>query len=119
MTQPLQTNPSVTSIDIKAMEVELNEYRHRFEQKVEQRTAQLVRRITLLESCNSTLCDKLELVQRELTALKQQPAAPVTRPYPITQSMPVTQTTPVAGRTRNVLSVIEGRSVHSQREERC
>lgn len=76
MTQPLQTNQSLTSITeiMKAMEAELNEHRYHLERKVEQRTEQLTRRITLLESCNATLCDKLALAYKELATLKQQPA---------------------------------------------
>lgn len=58
----------------KEMEAELNEHRYRLERKVEQRTEQLVRRIALLESCNTSLCDKLALAYKELAALKQQPA---------------------------------------------
>lgn len=75
MTQPLQTNQSLTSITeiMKAMEAELNEHRYHLERKVEQRTEQLTRRITLLESCNATLCDKLALAYEELAALKQLP----------------------------------------------
>lgn len=57
--------------EIKAMEAELNEHRYHCERKVKQRTAQLVKRISLLESCNATLCDKLALANKELAALKQ------------------------------------------------
>ena len=104
MNQPLQANLSVTSIgaselladippasngqlpcnrvrgtmwdanEIKAMEAELHEYRYHCERKVKQRTAQLVKRISLLESCNATLCDKLALANKELVALKQSSA---------------------------------------------
>lgn len=59
---------------MKAMEAELNEHRYYLERKVEQRTEQLLKRLTLLESCNATLCDKLALAHRELAALKQRPA---------------------------------------------
>ena len=96
MTHSLQTNSSVTSIDTKAMEAELKELRYHLERKVEQRTTQLARRIKLLESCNATLCDKLELVQREFTALKQQPTVQVTRSHPVAQSMSIKQTAQAA-----------------------
>lgn len=104
MTQPLQPHSSVTSIgtsellagtplasnrqlpcnrvrgamldanEIKAMEAELNEHRYHCERKVKQRTEQLVKRISLLESCNASLCDKLASANKELAALKPQPA---------------------------------------------
>ena len=57
--------------DKKAMEAELNELRYRLEQNIEQRTGQLMRRMTLLESCNATLCDKLASAQRKLGVLTQ------------------------------------------------
>lgn len=60
--------------ETKAMEAELHEHRYRLERKVEQRTEQHVRRITLLESCNATLSGKLALAHRELAALKKQMA---------------------------------------------
>lgn len=56
--------------DKQAMEAELNELRYHLERNVEQRTEQLLRNITLLESCNATLCEKLASVQRELAVLK-------------------------------------------------
>ena len=55
--------------DKKAMEAELNELRYQLEQNVEQKTGQLLKRITVLESCKATLCDKLASAQRELAAL--------------------------------------------------
>lgn len=58
--------------DKKAMEAELHEHRYHLERNVEQRTDQLVRRITLLESCNATLCGKLALAKREFATLNQQ-----------------------------------------------
>lgn len=60
--------------EMKMMEAELNEHRYYLERKVEQRTEQLVRRITLLESCNATLCDKLALAHKKFAALRRQPA---------------------------------------------
>lgn len=58
--------------EMKTMEEELNEHRYYLEKKVEQRTEQLVRRITLLETCNATLCDKLAQARRDNTALRKQ-----------------------------------------------
>lgn len=59
---------------MKKMKAELNEHRYYLEQMVEQRTAHLLKRIAVLESCNAALCDKLASVQQEAVALKQQPA---------------------------------------------
>jgi len=59
-------------LDMKKMKTELNEHRYCLERNVKQRTEPLLKRIALLESCNTTLCDKLALVRKELTALKQQ-----------------------------------------------
>lgn len=58
--------------EMKVMEEELNEHRYYLEKKVEQRTEQLVRRITLLESCNASLCDKLAQARREVVTLQKQ-----------------------------------------------
>lgn len=58
--------------DRKEMEAELNEHRYCLERNVERRTEQLVKSMTLLESCNAALCDKLALAQKELATLKQQ-----------------------------------------------
>lgn len=58
--------------DMKVMETELNEHRYYLEQKVEERTKQLEKRITLLESCNTTLCNKLAQANRDVTALHKQ-----------------------------------------------
>lgn len=57
---------------IKRLESELNEHRYYLERKVEQRTEQLIRRITLLESCNATLCGKLAQAKRDVAALHKQ-----------------------------------------------
>lgn len=61
--------------EMKVMEAELNEHRYYLERKVEQRTEQLVRRITLLETCNTTLCDKLAQARRDVAALHKQLAS--------------------------------------------
>lgn len=58
--------------DKKEMEAELNEHRYCLERNVERRTEQLVKSMTLLESCNAALCDKLASAQEELAALRQQ-----------------------------------------------
>lgn len=60
--------------DRKEMEAELNEHRYRLERNVARRTEQLVRSMTLLESCNAALCDKLASAQRELVVMKRQMA---------------------------------------------
>ena len=57
--------------DMKKMKAELNELRYHLEQNVGQRTESLSKRIALLESCNTTLCDKLASARKELAALKQ------------------------------------------------
>jgi uncharacterized coiled-coil protein SlyX len=97
MTQLVQLKPSVSSIGatdflagspiaskndeftlhtedvaVKMLEAELQEHRYYLEQKVEQRTVQLARRITLLESCNATLADKLAQARREISVLHKQ-----------------------------------------------
>ena len=86
MTQPSQTHSSMTPIDTKAMEAELKELRYHLERKVEKRTEQLTKCITLLESCNATLCDKLELARTEFAALKQQLAVQAIQLDPVTQT---------------------------------
>lgn len=58
--------------DKKEMEVELAKHRYYLELNVEQRTAQLVKRMSVLESCNSALCDKLALARKHLASLNQQ-----------------------------------------------
>ena len=97
MTQVLHSNPSAVSIGAreilisspaasdrqspvrldsaaarKRLETELNEHRSYLEREVEQRTEQLVKRIELLESCNTTLCDKLAQAKRTIAALQKQ-----------------------------------------------
>jgi len=76
--------------DGKEMEAELNGHRYNLEHNVEQRTGQLMKQLTVLESCNATLCDKLALIQKELAALKQQSL--VTATQPAQESTPVTPT---------------------------
>lgn len=51
--------------DKKSMESELNELRYYVENKVAQRSEQLLKQIELLESCNATLCQKLESAQHK------------------------------------------------------
>lgn len=58
-------------LDMKKMKAELNELRYHLERNVEQRTESLLKRIALLESCNTALCDKLASACNELAALKQ------------------------------------------------
>lgn len=96
MAQLLQSNSSVTAIGaseiltvtpaalnrqfllksgalaMKKLEAELNEHRYYLERKVEQRTEQLMKRITLLESCNASLCNKLAQTKRDIAALHKQ-----------------------------------------------
>lgn len=66
----------------KKLEDELNEHRYYLERKVEQRTEQLMKRITLLESCNATLCDKLAQAKRDIARLRKQLAST----FPVTES---------------------------------
>lgn len=56
---------------MKKLEAELNEHRYYLERKVEQRTEQLVKCIKLLESCNTTLCEKLAQAKRDIAALQK------------------------------------------------
>ena len=56
--------------NMKKMTSELNEHRYYLERNVDRRTEHLVKRIAVLEACNATLCGKLALSQKELTALK-------------------------------------------------
>jgi hypothetical protein len=66
--------------DKKEMEAELNQHRYRLERHVESRTGQLMKRVSLLESCNEALSEKLAMARMELTALKQQPEYKVAKP---------------------------------------
>jgi len=61
-----------TILDMDKMPAELDEHRYFLEKTVAIRTEQLLRRITLLESCNETLCAKLASTNKELDTLKQQ-----------------------------------------------
>lgn len=65
---PVQADP----LAVKRLEAELNEHRYNIERKVEQRTEQLMRRLSLLESCNASLCDKLAQAKRDIAALHLQ-----------------------------------------------
>lgn len=71
---------SQSMLNIRKMKAELNEHRYYLEQKVEYRTEHLLKRIVFLESCNTALCDKLAAVQKELAALRQQPASSTPKP---------------------------------------
>lgn len=57
---------------MKKMKAELHEHRYYLEQMVERRTVDLSKRMTVLESCNATLCDKLAMSQQEAATLKEQ-----------------------------------------------
>jgi hypothetical protein len=64
--------PEEIILNIVKMEDELDEHRYYLEQKVAIRTQQLLTQITLLESCNEALCEKLAAATKELDALRQQ-----------------------------------------------
>jgi glutamine amidotransferase PdxT len=76
LTPPAASNRQIpvrsSSSALKKLEAELNEHRYYLEQKVEQRTEELVKRINLLESCNSTLCGKLAEAKKLIAALQKQ-----------------------------------------------
>ena len=55
---------SKVMLDMKKMKAELYEHRYYLERNVEQRTEHLMKRVTVLESSNATLCDKLALALR-------------------------------------------------------
>lgn len=61
-------------LDMAKMKAELIQHRYYFERIVEQRTERLLKRITVLESCNATLCDKLDMAYQEIAKLRQQSA---------------------------------------------
>lgn len=58
--------------DKKRLEVELDSHRYYLERNVEQRTEQLTKRISLLESCNESLCARLSSARMEIVSLQQQ-----------------------------------------------
>lgn len=58
--------------DKKHMEAELDSHRYYLERHVEQRTELLMKRISLLESCNESLCARLSCVRMEVISLQQQ-----------------------------------------------
>jgi len=62
---------SADALVVKKLEAELNEHRYYLERKVEQRTEQLMKRISLLESCNATLCGKLAQANSDIAALNK------------------------------------------------
>ncbi len=66
-----ELKPFISEVMYKEMKAELHEHRYYLEQKVEQRTERLLKRIASLEACNATLCDKLATAQRELAKLRQ------------------------------------------------
>jgi len=70
------------------MEYELKELRYRLERNIELRTRQLTKRITLLESCNTNLCNKLALTLRELATLRQPSAEHAIVPDQTIQPIP-------------------------------
>ncbi len=51
------------------MQEELTERRYCLERMVEQRTLELLKRMTLLESCNASLCDKLAFTRQKMNNL--------------------------------------------------
>lgn len=57
---------------MQVLEAELHEHRYYLEQKVAQRTEQLSRRITLLETCNATLAGKLAEAKKDIAMLRKQ-----------------------------------------------
>lgn len=59
-------------LDMVKMAAELDEHRYYLEKNIAIRTEQLLRRVTLLESCNEALCAKLATANKELDSLKQQ-----------------------------------------------
>jgi hypothetical protein len=59
-------------LDIVKMEDELDEHRYYLEKKVAVRTEQLLTQISLLESCNEALCEKLAVANKELDVFRQQ-----------------------------------------------
>lgn len=65
---PVQADPFA----VERLVAELNEHRYNIERKVEQRTEQLMRRLSLLESCNASLCGKLAQAKRDIAALHLQ-----------------------------------------------
>lgn len=69
-----EVKPFISEIMYREMKAELHEHRYYLEQKVEQRTEHLLKRIASLEACNAALCDKLAAAQQELSALRRQVA---------------------------------------------
>jgi len=58
--------------ELNEMKTELEEHRYFLERSVERRTQHLMKRLTLLENCNATLCGKLVTAQQELSTLNRQ-----------------------------------------------
>ncbi len=67
----------VSEIMLRKMKAELNQHRYYLDQQVEQRTGHLLKRIAFLESCNTTLCDKLAASRQELARFRQQASLPL------------------------------------------
>lgn len=57
--------------DMKAMQSELQAHRYFLEQRVKSHTEQLEKRIAILESCNSELCNQLEKQHRTCSELRK------------------------------------------------
>ncbi|HLP96882.1 MAG TPA: PAS domain-containing protein [Sideroxyarcus sp.] len=69
--RPLQVQGVMTDItNSKVLEFELLQYRNMLERMVTQRTDQLLKRTSILESCNSNLGAKLHALQQKYSDLK-------------------------------------------------
>ncbi len=62
--EPVDIDEALSSY-IRALEAELRHYRLMLEKMVQQRTEKLDRRISILESCNRTLCENYHKIQRQ------------------------------------------------------
>ena len=62
---------------MRKLKSELNEHRYYLERNVELRTTHLLRQIAMLESCNATLCARLEAAQRGIEDSGQETVSPV------------------------------------------
>lgn len=54
-----------TAFRMRELEKELQQYRYRMEQMVQEKTEMLNRRIAILESCNSKLCDSYAQIRKQ------------------------------------------------------
>lgn len=75
-------------LELAEMKAELHEHRYFLEQRVERRVEHLLKRITVLESCNATLCDKLDLAHKEIAMLRQQSVSNDACSYAQAQKVP-------------------------------